>query len=83
MDIFADWMNHFINNVKPNEAFKVLLILDGLKSHTHNLNALEKAKKSGVIMLLLPPHTSHRTQPLDISFFKPLKLITTSILNNG
>ena len=73
MDIFADWMDHFINNVKPNESSKVLLILDELKSHTHNLKALEKAKKSGVIMLSLPPHTSHRTQPLDISFFKPLK----------
>lgn len=25
-------------------------------------------------MLSLPPHTSHRTQPLDLTFFGPLKL---------
>ena len=59
--------------MRPSKDHKVLLILDGHKSHTHNLKALELATESGVIMVSLPPHTSHRMQPLDVSFFKPLK----------
>ena len=51
----------------------MLLILDGHKSHTHNIAALNRASECGIIMLSLPPHTSHKMQPLDITFFKPLK----------
>jgi hypothetical protein len=50
---------------------KVLLILDGHGSHKH-LDALEFVKVNGVILLCLPPHCTHRMQPLDVSFFRPL-----------
>lgn len=59
--------------MRPSLERKVLLVLDGHKTHTHNIPALQRASASGVIMLSLPPHTSHKTQPLDLSFFKPLK----------
>ncbi|XP_076814279.1 uncharacterized protein LOC143460585 [Clavelina lepadiformis] len=72
-DIFLEWIKHFSQHAKPSQEERVLLILDGHKSHTHNIEALELASKSGVIMLSLPPHTSHRMQPLDLTFFKPLK----------
>ena len=29
--------------------------------------------KQGVVVLCLPPHTTHAIQPLDVSFFKSLK----------
>ena len=51
----------------------MLLLLDGHVSHTKNMEAILKARESGVIMLSLPPHTTHRLQPLDVSFFKPLQ----------
>ena len=35
--------------------------------------ALQRASECGVLMILLPPHTSHRLQPLDLCFFQPLK----------
>ena len=72
--IFCEWLEHFIKHAKATKENKVLLILDGHKSHTHNLRALSRAREAGVIMLSLPPHTSHRMQPLDLTFFKPLKL---------
>ena len=53
---------------------KLLLILGGHKSHTHNLKVLERARKTGLIMLSLPPYTSRRMQPLDLTFFKPIKI---------
>jgi len=40
--------------------------------HTHNIAALCRAREMGVLMLSLPPHCTHRLQPLDLSFFKPL-----------
>ena len=52
----------------------MLLVLDGHSSHTNNLEAIELARESGVIMLSLPAHTTHRTQPLDVAFFRPLKV---------
>ena len=36
-------------------------------------STIEYAHDNGVVMLSLPPHTSHKLQPLDRSFVKPLK----------
>ena len=72
-EVFFEWLQHFIKCTNVLLDNKVVLILDGHKSHTHNLAALELANKQGVIMLSLPPHTSYWMQPLDLTFFKPLK----------
>jgi hypothetical protein len=51
---------------------KRLLIIDGHSSHlTARFLALCITK--GIDLCLLPPHTSHVTQPLDLSVFGPLK----------
>ncbi|KAJ4449391.1 hypothetical protein ANN_00790 [Periplaneta americana] len=52
---------------------KVPLVLDGHSSHK-NLDVLEYAKTNGVIMVCLPPHCTHRMQPLDVAFFGPFKI---------
>ena len=74
-EIFCQWLSHFIDFAQPSKAKKVLLILDDHKSHTHNIKALERASECGVVMLSLPPHTSHRMRPLNLTFFKPLKTL--------
>ena len=71
-DIFVQWLYHFNFRVKPSKGAPVLLTLDGHISHTEDLNAIEKAKQNGIIMLSLPPHSSHRMQPLGVTYFKPL-----------
>jgi DDE superfamily endonuclease len=71
-ELFVVWLNFFISTVHPTPERKVLLILDGHTSHTKNLKAINLARKHGVIMLQLPAHCTHRLQPLDVSFFKPL-----------
>lgn len=71
-DIFTEWMAHFIQFVKPTAEDPVLLILDGHSTHTKNLDALLMAKENAVHILCLPPHTTHRLQPLDVSFMLPL-----------
>jgi hypothetical protein len=59
--------------VKPNPNEKIILLLDGHTRYSRNIEALELAKANGIILLQLPGHTTHRLQPLDVSFFKPLQ----------
>ena len=72
-EVFKDYLHHFIEFVKPSTQKPVLLIADGHASHTKSLNVIDLASSSGVILLSLPPHTTHRLQPLDVGFFKPLQ----------
>jgi len=70
--IFVKWLTHFISVVKPSPARKVILILDGHSSHK-TLAAIELARENGVVMMSLPPHTTHMLQPLDRTIFGSLK----------
>jgi hypothetical protein len=73
MDMFTTWFKHFINYVKPSAEDPVLLVLDGHFSHTRNLEVVLLARDSFVTIVCLPPHCSHKLQPLDVSFMRPLK----------
>ncbi|XP_030037459.2 uncharacterized protein LOC115452978 [Manduca sexta] len=70
--LFIDWLQHFISYAKPSLTNQVLLILDNHESHI-SLGAYNLCRDNGIIMLTLPPHTSHKLQPLDLTFFGPLK----------
>ena len=48
-----------------------LLIVDGHSSHV-NLKFIEWADSHRIILMILPPHSTHRLQPLDVSLFSPL-----------
>ncbi|XP_055527388.1 uncharacterized protein LOC129720003 [Wyeomyia smithii] len=77
---FSTWFDHFVAKTKPTEKSPVHLILDGHSSHTENVEVLEKAEKEQVRILSIPPHTSHRLQPLDVTFMGPLKSSYTKAL---
>lgn len=49
-----------------------LLIMDGHGSHI-TANVIAFCMEHAIDLLILPPHTSHMLQPLDISIFSPLK----------
>ena len=61
--LFIEYLKHFINHVRCSHTNKVLLILDNHNSHI-TLQAIDLAKENGIVMLTIPPHTSHRRQPL-------------------
>lgn len=71
-NLFLEWLLHFKQHAKPSADEPVLLILDNHASHI-SLPVYEYCKRNNINMLSLPPHTSHRMQPLDVSFFGPLK----------
>lgn len=70
--VFYKWLVHFQLHVKASLDDKVLLIVDGHISHK-GIESLTFAKEHGIIMVCLPPHCTHRMQPLDVSFYGPLK----------
>lgn len=70
-EIFSEWFDHFLKFAKPSEADPVLLILDGHATHTKNLDFIEKARMNHTKVICLPPHCSHKMQPLDVSFMGP------------
>ena len=72
-DTFTKWLQHFVDFVKPTADKKVLLVLDGQSTRVKNLKAIELARKENVIMLCLPPNTTHKIQPLDRTLLKPLQ----------
>lgn len=71
-DLFPKWLDHFIDHAKPSMEDKVLLILDNHVSHC-SYEAVVRARENGIVMITIPPHTSHKSQPLDRTFYGPLK----------
>ncbi|XP_030746037.1 uncharacterized protein LOC115874879 [Sitophilus oryzae] len=71
--IFTQWLKHFIAHGKPTENDPVLLVLDGHYSHTRNLDVIEIARSNHLTIICIPPHTSHKLEPLDLSFMAPFK----------
>ncbi|KAJ8949557.1 hypothetical protein NQ318_016187 [Aromia moschata] len=71
-DLFGVWLKHFTKFAKPSATEPVLLITDNHYSHI-SLEAYTYCRDNHIVMLSIPPHTSHRIQPLDIAFYGPLK----------
>lgn len=71
-ELFIDWLSHFAKYSKPSADFPILLILDNHSSHI-SIGAYNFCKTNHIHMVSLPPHTSNHLQPLDLTFFGPLK----------
>ena len=71
-EIFTRWFKKFIQFSHATLDNPVLLLLDGHHSHIKNLEVAKLGKESGVTILCFPPHCTHKMQPLDVSFMKPL-----------
>lgn len=71
-NLFFEWIQHFANYVKASTEDPLLLLLDNHSSHI-SLDIYKYCKEKGIVMVTIPPHTSHKLQPLDLTFFSPLK----------
>jgi len=80
-DVFIQWLKHFVAHVKPTADKPVVLLLDGHASHK-TLDAVEFCRCNNITLLSFPPHTTHKLQPLDLSFFGPLKKFYNSACDN-
>ena len=71
-EIFNQWLHFFVERVRPTANSPVLLIVDNHVSHK-SIEALDYASENNVVILSVPPHTTHKLQPLDRCVYGPLK----------
>lgn len=71
-ELFLGWLKKFIAYTAATKEYPVLLLVDGHSTHTKSIEVIDEARKNGVEILSFPPHTTHRLQPLDVAFMKPL-----------
>jgi hypothetical protein len=72
-ELFHSWfMNHFLKYVPQTRP--LLLLLDGHSSH-YCPSTIRLAAEQGILIFVLPPNTTHLTQPLDKGCFSPLKVL--------
>jgi hypothetical protein len=72
--LFSQWFLHFIKHTKPTKEDSVILVLDRHYSHTRNLEVITLSQENHVDNICLPPHSSHKMQPLDKAFMGTLKI---------
>lgn len=77
-ELFYCWFDRlFLRHIPPQRP--VMLLCDGHGSH-FTPEAIAKAAEKGVIVFCIPPNTTHVAQPLDVSFFAPLKLFSATFI---
>ena len=77
-DLFPKVLLHFIKRMHISSNNQALLLLDNHTSHI-SIEAIDKAKENGLILLTLPPRCSHKLQPLDVSVYAAFKKYYNSV----
>ena len=74
--VFESYLNnHFLKYVQGRDKDEpILLLYDGHRSHI-SMTLVNWAKENNVVLFVLPAHTSHALQPLDIGCFGPFQRI--------
>jgi hypothetical protein len=78
----VEWLKRVFEPITRAKAAgrRRLLICDGHDSHISG-NFISHCIQNLISILILPPHTSHLLQPLDVSVFGPLKKRLTAALS--
>lgn len=77
---FEDWFFTLLLPALRRQEGKKVLIGDNLSSHI-NVEVLKACKEHNIAFVALPPNSTHPTQPLDVAFFRPLKIRWRQILD--
>ena len=80
-DNFVKVLYFFVNFTRCSNDRKVLLILDNHQSHI-SIEAITFAKENGIVLLMIPPHTSNKLQPLDLTVFGLFKTFVSQGIND-
>ena len=72
VDLFVDeCLDNLIAQTICSKSNLILLILNNYGYVS--IQALQKAKDNGIALVTIPPHLSHKLQPLDVSVYYPFK----------
>lgn len=65
------YLKRFDQNTAHKSTRRRLLIVDGHSSHV-NMAFVNACDQLRILLMVFPPHTTHRLQPLDVALFSPL-----------
>ncbi|XP_053374904.1 uncharacterized protein LOC128547163 [Mercenaria mercenaria] len=78
-DVFRKYLkNHFMKFAPGRQGEKIILLLDGHRSLVA-FDLSEWAKLMNIIIFVLPAHTSHILQPLDVACYGPFQRIYNNL----
>jgi hypothetical protein len=80
-DVFLVFLQHFEARRVHIPGNKCVLFFDGHSSHL-TVAALDFCEANGIELVCLPPHCSHRLQPLDTHVNKPLKCLWSKAIGD-
>ena len=80
-ELFLEYLKHFKTYSHASPESPKLLIMDNHESHICSA-VVQFAKESGITLLTIPPHCSHRLQPLDICVYFPFKCQYNKAMDN-
>ena len=81
-DLFAKWLEHLFIPETASIQRPLLLIMDNLSAHI-SIKAIEIAQKHGIILLCLPPNTTHALQPFDVCPFGYVLLFLHTLMSHS
>lgn len=81
LQMFEEWFLKILLPYARKLQGAKIMIGDNLSSHI-SLNVIKLCAEHGIKFILLPPNTTHLCQPLDIAFFRPLKIAWRGVLEN-
>ncbi|KAK3931049.1 Tigger transposable element-derived protein 6 [Frankliniella fusca] len=64
-EMFFEAIKHFIQHSNSSKDNPSLLVYDNVDSHL-TIDVIRPCKENGVTLFTVPPHTTHKTQPLDV-----------------
>lgn len=76
---FEDWLSTIAIPYLKKQTGKRVLIGDNLASHL-TLRFIELCSDNDISLIFLPANSTDLTQPLDVAFFRPLKITWRNIL---
>ncbi|CAK1581938.1 unnamed protein product [Parnassius mnemosyne] len=77
--IFEDWVKSIIIPYFQGKSGKKILIGDNLSSHL-SIDLIKLCYEEDIHFIFLPANSTHITQPLDVAFFRPMKMAWRNII---
>ena len=71
-DLFVDFLMHISELTGCSPDRKIFVFMDNRESHL-SIAAIDKAKDLSIVLLTIPPKTSYKLQPLDVSVYGPFR----------
>lgn len=70
--LFVKTLEHIQKHTRCSKGDPILVVMDNHETHC-SLDAVIYAKEEGLVLLTIPPHCTHRLQPLDVSVMRSFK----------